>query len=389
MQDSDLPIIDLSPFRTSCDADDTGVTDASNGEITTTMPSKEQAETASQIRRACIEHGFFYVINHGVDAHLVESALLQSKQLFDLSPDKKSDLSSKNNALFRGYISMTDGLHTCNTESKNDLGVDDQKESFTLGATANSNDCKDDEGRDVGAIHDHTNGGDDGNSPMHGPNQWPSPSDLPSFRSTMEDYWEAQIQLSRVIARGLALSLNLPPAFFDPFLTAPVAQMVLLKYPPPPPSIDKLVCEIKHPGCGEHTDCGFLTILAQTLPGLEVKHPQTNQWKAVRPLDGAFVVNLGDMAARWTNDAYQSTTHRVYNKTESTRYSIPFFCNCNFDAPVECIVNKRDTDCDQNLTGREENEARIENDDEEVAKYAPTTAGVYILERLGLMRLAK
>lgn len=148
--------------------------------------------------------------------------------------------------------------------------------------------------------------------------------------------------------------------------------MVLLSYPPQPVSFSENgICRTKHTGCGEHTDCGFLTILHQDLPGLEVQDPQTRKWKAVEPLEDMFVVNLGDMAARWTNDAYQSTKHRVYNQSNSSvRYSIPFFCNCNFDAPVTCILSApedEDCKCDE-------------------AKYEPTTAGAYIMERLGLMR---
>lgn len=139
------------------------------------------------------------------------------------------------------------------------------------------------------------------------------------------------------------------------------------------------------------TDCGFLTILAQTLPGLEVQDPQTNQWKSVRPLEGAFVVNLGDMAARWTNDAYRSTKHRVYNTNPKTRYSIPFFCNCNFDAPVECIVTGHDekNTGEQNTNGGDDESSSANRSEPNVAKYEPTTAGVYILDRLGLMRLVE
>ena len=94
------------------------------------------------------------------------------------------------------------------------------------------------------------------------------------------------------------------------------------------------------------TDCGFLTILTQDSPGLEVKDPQTDEWKPVKVLENMFVVNLGDMAARWTNDAYKSTKHRVYNQNDSIRYSIPFFCNCNFEAPVKCILTDDDS-CDK------------------------------------------
>lgn len=128
--------------------------------------------------------------------------------------------------------------------------------------------------------------------------------------------------------------------------------------------------------CVKDTDCGFLTILAQDLPGLEIQDPITNEWNLISPVKDTFVVNLGDMAARWTNDTYRSTKHRVYNTNDSPRYSVPFFCNCNFDAPVHCIL--QDIGVGKSF---DDNEA------EQKAKYEPTTAGAYILERLGLMRL--
>lgn len=358
MEPPELPVIDLGPFRESTSNDD--------------VITKEQLETAAKIRRACIEHGFFYVVNHGVDKTLLDEAFSQTESLFGLPSEKKSDLSSKKSPLFRGYISLTDGLHTCNADHKHEVGfVDDQKESFTIGAEqqrANLN----------------------ATSPMHGPNQWPDKKDLPLFQRSIEAYWEAQIHLSRVIARGLAVSLDLSPSFFDPFLTDPVAQMVLLKYPPPPETLEKSSCVNQHPGCGEHTDCGFLTILAQTLPGLEVQDPQTNEWKSICPLEGAFVVNLGDMAARWTNDAYRSTKHRVYNTNPNTRYSIPFFCNCNFDAPIECIVTGHEKNTNgHNTNGGVDESSSANRSEPNVAKYEPTTAGMYILDRLGLMRLVE
>ena len=65
---------------------------------------------------------------------------------------------------------------------------------------------------------------------------------------------------------------------------------------------------------GAHTDYGAMTILASTdaQGGLEVQMPD-GQWRAVQAQPGEFVVNLGDMMARWTNDKWASTLHRVAN----------------------------------------------------------------------------
>ncbi len=112
---------------------------------------------------------------------------------------------------------------------------------------------------------------------------------------------------------------------------------------------------------------------------VEVQHPQTQQWKLVQPLDNTLVVNLGDMAARWTNDAYKSTKHREYNQNAETIR--------NFEAPVECILTGNGSlsllwdgnDDDIDNAGKED-ECDEENNGD-IPKYEPTTAGAYIMEQ--------
>lgn len=106
--------------------------------------------------------------------------------------------------------------------------------------------------------------------------------------------------------------------------------MVLFRYPPTGASASQR-------GCGAHTDCGFLTIVAQDEPGIEVQLAD-GTWFPAPSLPGSFLVNLGDLAQRWTGDAYRSTVHRVVNRSAtSARHSIVFFCNADFDTQVETI----------------------------------------------------
>ena len=91
---SNLPIIDLYHLLNGSDLD---------------VTTDEQKAVAKEIQHACKTHGFFYVKNHGVDSKLVEKVIQSTKDLFNLSSTKKIAISSKNNELFRGYISTSDG----------------------------------------------------------------------------------------------------------------------------------------------------------------------------------------------------------------------------------------------------------------------------------------
>jgi isopenicillin N synthase-like dioxygenase len=91
---------------------------------------------------------------------------------------------------------------------------------------------------------------------------------------------------------------------------------------------------------GPHTDYGTLTILRQdAVGGLEVLDPG-GAWVGVIPVPGAFIVNLGDLMARWTNDRWRSTLHRVVDPPgsgQARRQSMPFFQNANWSAEIACL----------------------------------------------------
>jgi isopenicillin N synthase-like dioxygenase len=169
----------------------------------------------------------------------------------------------------------------------------------------------------------------------HGPNQWPlgfDPATLTRWRARMEAYFRAMNELSLVIMRALALSLNLPEDHFSQFCADPIAVLRLLHYPPQP----------AHPlpnekGCGEHTDFGAITILLQDGSGGLQVLDHDNRWIEATPIPGSFVINLGDLIARWTNDRYRSTLHRVVNTSGRERYSVPFFYTGNPHYRVECL----------------------------------------------------
>lgn len=93
---------------------------------------------------------------------------------------------------------------------------------------------------------------------------------------------------------------------------------------------------------GAHSDYGSLTILAtEDRPGSLQVCDASGAWSDVPILPGTFVVNIGDLMARWINDRWISTLHRVVNPpdgagAESRRQSLVFFHNPNYDAQVAC-----------------------------------------------------
>ncbi|MQL88577.1 hypothetical protein Taro_021145 [Colocasia esculenta] len=93
-------------------------------------------------------------------------------------------------------------------------------------------------------------------------------------------------------------------------------------------------------GASAHSDYGMITLLAcDGVPGLQIcreKDEQPNIWEDVHHLEGAFVVNVGDMLERWTNCLFRSTLHRVMANRQD-RYSMAFFLDPNSDCLVECL----------------------------------------------------
>ncbi|KXT02157.1 hypothetical protein AC578_5947 [Pseudocercospora eumusae] len=195
---------------------------------------------------------------------------------------------------------------------------------------------------------------------MQGENAWPRMS---GFKHNVAAYYKSVLGLSRRIVKLLAKVLELPEDYFDSAVRRPGAMLRLLKYPAQDPRDPDAL------GIGAHTDIEAFTILCQgEQPALQILNVD-GQWIQAPPVEGTFVVNIGDMLARWSNDVFISTVHRVHNSTGCERYSIPFFFGPSYDTVLRplptCIPD-----------GGE-------------AGYDPIVAGDYVWQRLAQSRLTK
>ncbi|KAG8843963.1 hypothetical protein FRB96_003668 [Tulasnella sp. 330] len=228
----------------------------------------------------------------------VEKAIDQAKQFFDEPLDRKMQIDIHKTANFKGYCALLG--ENADPENRGDM-----HEAFNIGPE-NPNDT----------------------GTMRGLNQWPI--DLPGFKAPVLDLYNSLVDLGKVIFHLFALALDLPEDFFDDKTKNAAAVMRLLHYPPQTGIVDDRVV-----GIGAHTDYECFTILWQDeVPALQVLNT-ANQWIDAKPIPGTLVLNIGDQFARWTNDIFKSTRHRVINRSGVRRYSVPLFFGTDYDVKLE------------------------------------------------------
>jgi len=155
---------------------------------------------------------------------------------------------------------------------------------------------------------------------------WEGTSHLPSFKDEVLKYWASCLTLSRKLVKIFALSLDLEETYFDNRTTYPGADGVFNYYP----TTTEEETAKNAVGLGSHTDLQLFTLLWQDMTGgLQVLNKE-GQWIKASPVEGTFVVNIGDFMMRLCNDMYKSTVHRVYNRSINERVSMPFFFGKEF-----------------------------------------------------------
>ena len=278
--------------------------------------NSENSQSAA-IRTACEETGFFVITGHGISTAVIEACRDAAIQFFERSIVEKKRVQQLTPGSPYGYSPMA---KEALARSRGDNTPPDLKESFSIGPPTPRP-----QPLDPGeAIFAAT------------PNRWP---DAPAnFRTAFEAYYRAMNNVADILMRRFAVALDLPADFFLPFIRHPISALRANHYPPlaSAPSGGQL-------RAGAHSDYGTLTILMQSSDsdGLEIQN-RNGDWMPVTGEAPDLIVNIGDLMARWTNNRWVSSVHRVvvpddaYSR-EQRRLSLAYFHQPDWNAEIRCI----------------------------------------------------
>jgi isopenicillin N synthase-like dioxygenase len=264
---------------------------------------------AGQVRDASERVGFLFLAGHGVAQAVLDSAFEASREFHALPLAEKQALKLNENNI--GYLAVNQSIQGASSVHR--ATRPNYNESFFIS-------------HDRGPDHPDVLAG----TPLRGPNQWPAGHD--GMRAAMVRYFKTMEALGERMLPVLARALEMPLDFFAPFFAHEAhVNLRFLHYPPQETNDDEQF------GQGPHTDNSFITMLArEEVPGLAVRLPG-GEWLAPPVIPGTFLVNLGNVMKRWSNDRFLSTPHGVLNDSGRDRYSIAFFYSPNVNAVIECL----------------------------------------------------
>jgi isopenicillin N synthase-like dioxygenase len=293
-----VPVIDIAPYLAGA--------------------PEGKRRVAAELDRACREVGFYVIVGHGVDPGLVQEIETVSRQFFDLPLSEKMKVHIGKVPGGVGYSAVGD---VALASTRGEATPPDLNETFQI--------AKVDVTDDAYFQNEAARG-------MIPRNRWPErPAALKELYSK---YYLRMGSLAADLMRLSAMALDLPETYFDDRIDRHISRLNVRLYPEQKAA--PLPGQLR---AGAHTDYGTVTILkpGDTIGGLQIADAE-GKWHDVPMIPGSFVINQGDLMARWTNDRWLSTLHRVANPPEeakggSRRLSIVFFHHPNHDATVSCL----------------------------------------------------
>jgi isopenicillin N synthase-like dioxygenase len=276
----------------------------------------EKAAVAAAIDTACREVGFIQILGHGIPTAVTDGLAGAMDDFFgqELEAKKRSIAPKGTN---RGYTPPKAESLSLSLGVESATRMNDFFEAFNVGLATSDF---------PGLALD----------PMeYAENVWPA---VDGYRERIDAYFAEAGRVARTMTDIFAAALGLPAGFFDAYTDHSIDVLRMNNYALPPGTVDLDGDLI---GMSEHTDFGIVTVLwADQVKGLQVLGAD-GSWNDVSPADDALLINLGDLTARWTNERWMSTLHRVkppiVDGTINRRRSAAYFHDGNADATISAI----------------------------------------------------
>lgn len=264
-----------------------------------------RAAFIAELRAVLHEHGFFYLVGHGVPKPLIDEMVAATKAFFALPEEDKLEIEMTKSAHFRGYNRAGMELTAGQQDWREQVDFDREEEAVEIGP-------------DTPAW-----------MRTLGPNQWPSA--MPGLKDVVTRYQAEMTRISIDVLKAIALALGQDEDFFDPlYAEGPRQHLKILRYP----GRDGAGSD---QGVGAHKDGGLLTILLQGLPGLRVQS-HDGSWTPAPPMAGSFIVNTGELLEMATDGFVRADIHAATVPPAGTqRFSIPFFLGASHHGTVPVI----------------------------------------------------
>jgi isopenicillin N synthase-like dioxygenase len=269
---------------------------------------------AEQLRHAYEDVGFWFLRGHAVPQELIDRVFVEAARFHAQPLEEKLKLKINEHNI--GYLAIKAATTRHSDVSTGNLP--NLNEAFFIK-------------RDLPLDHPDVIA----NKRFRGANQWPA---LAGFRETIVAYCDAMEQLALGILPVYAAALDLPPDYFREAFREPQYQLRMSHYPHTPE------LRANEYGLAPHADTSFMTLLAPNkVPGLSLR-TASGRWIDAPAVEGAFLVNSGQMLNRWSNGRFRATPHRVVNQSGGERYAIPFFFDCTIDHLMTCLPTCTDPD---------------------------------------------